>query len=164
MTMSEHDAALRKLAYPAALITVKGNVMTAAWVTRVNGEPGDILVCIGDQAHSQDLIRRTGEFGVNIISAALVDLAIRIGSCSGREVDKFAELNIATEPAHAIGAPMIAGCAATLECRTVFARKFGDHYLFLGRVLHSHASDLEPASIFDGTIRTLGRVLAVKPA
>jgi len=161
--MSEHDEALRKFTYPATLITVKGNVMTAAWVTRVNGEPGDVLACVGDQAYCQELILRAGEFGVNVLSRPLVDLAIRIGSCSGREVDKFKELDIPTVPGRTIDAPMIAGCAAHLECRTIFSRHFGDHYVFMGRVLHSSVEEIEPVNVFDGTIRTLGEVLATKP-
>ncbi|MFH1609525.1 MAG: flavin reductase, partial [Candidatus Bipolaricaulota bacterium] len=41
------------------------------------------------------------------------------GSRSGREVDKFAELGLQTEPAKEVPVPLLTGCAVAYECRVV---------------------------------------------
>lgn len=63
-----------------------------------------------------------------------------MGTDSGRDQDKFAELSIDTFAADRIRAPLLDGCVAWLECRVVPESHNQSRYdLFIGEVLAAHA-------------------------
>jgi flavin reductase (DIM6/NTAB) family NADH-FMN oxidoreductase RutF len=71
-----------------------------------------------------------------------VDLTYQLGSCSGRDGDKFARYGIATEPASLVSAPLVAGCAAWLECKVVREPDLSQrHDLFLLEAVAAWADD-----------------------
>jgi flavin reductase (DIM6/NTAB) family NADH-FMN oxidoreductase RutF len=47
----------------------------------------------------------------------IAETAIRIGDCSGANVDKFREFGLTPLPAADVSAPLVAECLACLECR-----------------------------------------------
>ncbi|MCX8125719.1 MAG: flavin reductase family protein, partial [Dehalococcoidia bacterium] len=56
-------------------------------------------------------------FAVNVLADNQLDLAGRFGSVHGFEVDKFKQFGIKTRDGSKIGAPLILGCYASIECR-----------------------------------------------
>jgi flavin reductase (DIM6/NTAB) family NADH-FMN oxidoreductase RutF len=83
---------------PTTLVTTahggRRNVMAAAWVMPIDFEPPR-FAALSTQA----------------------DLTYAVGSCSGRDGDKFDRLGLACDPGTAGAAPLLHGCAAWLECR-----------------------------------------------
>lgn len=75
------------------------NVMAAAWSMPVEFTPPRIAVVIDKNTFTRELVMASGAFGLCIPGAALADLTYAVGSCSGREVDKFARHGIAPGPA-----------------------------------------------------------------
>ena len=57
------------------------------------------------------------------------------GCRSGRTVDKFALAHLTAVPASAIGAPLIAECPVSLECRIFQSIPLGSHEMFLADIL-----------------------------
>jgi flavin reductase (DIM6/NTAB) family NADH-FMN oxidoreductase RutF len=127
------------LCMPIILVTAKNdkirNVMTAAWCTPSSFDPPLISIAIGTNRFTHDLIMKSQEFAINVVSADQMDLAIFCGNISGREVDKFKEKKISTRLAKQIKAPLINGCAANIECKVRHYYLTGDHTVFVGETV-----------------------------
>ncbi len=95
------------------------NVMAAAWVMPIDFEPPKLAAVIAAETHTRKLIEASGEFVVCVPVAAQVDMTYGVGSCSGRDVDKFEKFSIATAPGALVEAPLIEGCAAWMECKVL---------------------------------------------
>ena len=126
MTASKIDLPVHKVrAYlePGPIVLVssawKGerNVMTMGWHTVMEFSPSLVGCVIAGGNHSFELIRRSGECVINLPTADLIDLVVAIGNCSGRDQDKFAAFDLATEEADEVGAPLLTACHANLECK-----------------------------------------------
>ena len=57
-----------------------------------------------------------------------------LGSVSGRDADKFAELGLAWQDAKHVDAPVLTDCPVNIECRVVERSMPGTHELFVGKV------------------------------
>ncbi len=111
---------------PTVLVTSRSadgkrrNVMAAAWSMPVEFTPPRIAIVIDKRTFTRELVSDSGAFGICIPGAALADLTYAVGSCTGRETDKFSRYGIEATPGPALGVPLIeAGCAAWLECRLI---------------------------------------------
>lgn len=107
---------------PTVLVTTahdgRRNIMAAAWSMPVEFTPPRIAIVIDKTTCTRELLAASGAFGVCIPGAGLIDLTYAVGSCSGRDLDKFARYGIAAQPGPRLGVPLIeSGCAAWLECR-----------------------------------------------
>jgi flavin reductase (DIM6/NTAB) family NADH-FMN oxidoreductase RutF len=93
------------------------NVMAAAWVMPIDFEPCLLAAVIAADTLTRELLEASGECVVHAPTTAQLELTYAVGSQSGRDVDKFERLQIATESASKVAAPLVLGCAAWLECR-----------------------------------------------
>lgn len=118
------------------------NVMAAAWAMPLDFDPPKVAVVIDANTTTRKLVEASGEFALNIPCAALAANVLKAGSASGNDVDKFAFAGLTPFPAQAIGAPLVEGCVAWLECR-VLPRPDNErrHDLFLAEVLAAQADD-----------------------
>lgn len=116
------------------------NVMAAAWAMPLDFDPPKVAVVIDAGTHTRGLVEASGEFALNIPCRALAAQVLRAGSASGRDLDKFAHAGLDGFPAERIGAPLVAGCVAWLECR-VLPRPDNQrrHDLFLAEVVAAQA-------------------------
>lgn len=140
--------ALRLLNHgPVVLVTSREGgrlgVITIAWVTPVSAEPAMIAIAVSPDRHSHRLIKRSGEFVVNVPGSRLLGAVWLCGTTSGRDTDKFAAAGFTSAPAHAVSAPLIEECFGHLECRVAGSVTAGDHTVFLGRVV---AASADPAA------------------
>jgi flavin reductase (DIM6/NTAB) family NADH-FMN oxidoreductase RutF len=131
---------------PTTIITAaageRRNVMAAAWVMPLDFDPARVAAVISKDTLTRDLIEASGELVVNLPTVAQLDLAYAVGKQSGHQTDKFALHDIAVEPATLVAAPLIAGCAAWLECRLVSEPDLERRYdLFVLDVLAAWADD-----------------------
>lgn len=156
MNSESLTAAVRSLVWPVCLVGAKENgkhnVMTVAWISQVSHDPLLVMVSIAPGRFTHDMIVRTGEFMVSVLSAEQQEASTFCGSRSGRDVDKIAHLNLKTEPAKIIKVPRLAGCVANLECRVVSRHTAGDHTLFIGEVVAADvaAEEIQPLIMYRG--------------
>ncbi|MEM3737399.1 MAG: flavin reductase family protein [Candidatus Bathyarchaeia archaeon] len=137
-----------RLMYPRPTILVtcvdpstgRPNIITLAWSTPLSFTPSLVGISISPQRYSHDLIAKTGEFVVNIPTAAIAAQALICGRISGREVDKFQVSGLTPKPSRRVRPPIINECAAHLECRVVNSITTGDHTLFVGEILAAYAN------------------------
>lgn len=119
----------------------KPNIITLAWVGVVCSEPPIVSVSIRPGRYSYDLIKKSGEFVVNIPSEELIRELDFCGVASGRDVDKFKELGLTAVPGSQVAAPLIRECPVNLECRVIDCKSLGVHDLFLGEIVAAHMDE-----------------------
>jgi flavin reductase (DIM6/NTAB) family NADH-FMN oxidoreductase RutF len=140
---------------PTTLITAasggRRNVMTAAWVMAIDFDPAKLIAVIAADTYTRRLIEESGEFVVNVPTLRMIDAVYAAGQVSGDDVDKLATLALVTSPASIVGAPLVEGCAAWLECKVFPEPHMQERYdLFVGDVVAAWADD---ASFVDGVWR-----------
>ena len=113
------------------------NAMAASWTTPVSFSPKLFVVAISPKRYTYELVKKYGEFGVNILPYELYDLCYKVGYYSGREFNKFEKFGLEKVRAKKIKAPLIGQSIAALECKVVDIFKTGDHDLFLGEVVET---------------------------
>ncbi len=137
---------------PVTLVTSAAgercNVMAAAWAMPLDFAPAKVLLVVDKSSYTRELIDASGEFALNLPVRAQAETVIAVGSRSGRDGDKFAAAGLGRFAAARIAAPLLAGCAAWLECRVLPEPHNARRYdLFIAEVLAAHA---DPALFSDG--------------
>ena len=115
------------------------NVMAAEWTYLVSYEPMQVAVVIGPRRATHAAIVETGEFGVSLAADDQNALASFAGGVSRRETAKLTADAFSTRPGEVIGAPLVEGAVAQMECRLVGRLDVGDHTIFVGEVVAGRA-------------------------
>ena len=130
---------------PAAMVSCgtmeKPNIITIAWTGNVSSSPAKVSISVRPERYSYGLIKESGEFVLNLTTAALVRAADFCGVRSGREVDKFAQLGLTPLPAREVACPLVGESPVNLECRVCDIIPLGSHDLFLADVLAVHVEE-----------------------
>lgn len=120
----------------------RANVMAAAWVMPLDFKPPKIAAVIAEGTFSRGLVEASGELVINVPPRRLAALTTAVGTESGRDLDKIAAHGIATAPASRVGAPLIEGCVAWLECKVIAEPGVQERYdLFIAEVVAAWADD-----------------------
>ncbi len=116
---------------PVVLLTTsyrgRANVMTMSWHMMVEFEPPLIACVVSSGDYSFGAMRATKECVIAIPALELAPKVVKVGNCSGRDLDKFAAFGLTPAPAERVAAPLVAECFVNLECRvsdTRFANKY----------------------------------------
>ncbi len=126
---------------PVVLLTTahKGanNIMTMSWHMMVEFEPPLIACVVSDRDHSFTALKATRQCVIGMPAARLASKVVKIGNCSGRDVDKFAAFKLTPVPARHVTPPLIAECFANLECRVADTRMVNAYCMFVLEVVHA---------------------------
>lgn len=125
---------------PAVMVSCKRpretpNIITVAWAGTVCSDPAMVSVSVRKERHSHGILMETGEFVVNLVTRDLVRAADYCGVKSGRDVDKFKDMNLTPLKSSCIQAPGIQESPVNLECRVKQVLELGSHDLFLAEVV-----------------------------
>lgn len=112
------------------------NIMTAAWTGTVCSEPPMCYVSIRPERHSYDIIKRTGEFVINLTTEPLAEPTDWCGVRSGRDFDKFAHCGLTPEKSAVVAAPAILEAPVSIECRVRSIVPLGSHDMFVAEVVN----------------------------
>ena len=113
----------------------RANIITVAWTGIINTVPPKTYISVRPTRHSYGLIKESGEFCVNLTSAALVRAADYCGIYTGKKVDKFAACGLTKEEATEVSCPLIAESPLSLECRVTDVIELGSHHMFLADIV-----------------------------
>ena len=83
------------------------NLLTVAWTGTVCTDPPMCYVSVRPERHSYGIIRRTGEFVINLTTADLARATDWCGVRSGRDGDKFAQMGLTPGRASVVAAPTV---------------------------------------------------------
>lgn len=126
---------------PVVLVTTarrgRANIMTMSWHTMMEFEPPLVGCVISGRNASFDTLRATKECTINIPTRELVKQVVGIGNCSGLTEDKFARFGLTPVEAPQVGAPLIAECYASLECRVSDTRLVSRYNFFILEVVQA---------------------------
>jgi flavin reductase (DIM6/NTAB) family NADH-FMN oxidoreductase RutF len=138
-TLDELEARRLLTGGPVLLVTTswhaKANVMPVAYAMPLSFTPPLVGIAVHPSRHTHDMIRFSEEFAINVPGRNLLHHVQYLGSVSGSELDKLELTKLPTIRARKVEAPLIDGCVGYIECGLEDALRFGDHTLFVGRVV-----------------------------
>lgn len=131
---------------PAVMVSVadgKGlaNIITVAWAGTICTNPPMVSISVKPSRYSHHMLMETREFAINLTTQELTYAADYCGVKSGRDVDKWKELNLTPMPSEVIKAPCIAESPVNIECKVSTIEKLGSHDLFAAEVVAVHVDD-----------------------
>ena len=124
------------------------NLLTIAWTGTVCSEPPMCYISVRPERHSYPIIRRTGEFVINLTTSQLARVTDWCGVRSGRDFDKFAECGLTPLPAEKVAAPIVAESPVNIECRVRQVIPLGSHDMFIAEVVNVQVDEelIDPQS------------------
>lgn len=148
-TYTKHDypvSDVRRFLEPGPIVLVssahKGetNIMTMGWHMVMEFTPSTIGCIIAAGNHSHNLIRDSRQCVINLPTQDIAETVVKIGNCSGSDVDKFAEFELTAQPAAHVGAPLIAECYASFECELADDAMVDRYNMFIFHVVKAHVA------------------------
>ncbi len=129
---------------PSAVISVgkgnEANLITLAYIGKVCLNPPIIAISIQPIRHSYKLIESYREFVINYPSIDQLKNTDYCGTRSGRDEDKWKNLNLTKEEASIVKVPMIKEFPLNMECKVIKSIKLGSHVCYFGEVVATHCN------------------------
>ena len=117
------------------------NIITIAWTGTICTDPPMCYISIRPGRHSYDIIKRTGEFVINLTTADLAYATDWCGVKSGRKFDKFKEMKLTPVQGEKVKAPIIEESPVNIECVVKEIKELGVHHMFLAEVVNIQATE-----------------------
>lgn len=128
---------------PLAIVTTadggRANAAPVQWNMPVNDDPPTVALALDAQNFTREMIRRTGEFVLNVPDPRLLPLVRAWGARSGRDGDKIAGAGAAVMPGERVSVPHLVEALGFLECRATRTVPLGGVDLVLGEVVFAAA-------------------------
>lgn len=113
----------------------KPNIITVAWTGTICSDPAMVYISVRPERHSYDIIKKTGEFVINLTTEKLAKITDLCGVKSGRDMDKFREYGLTAMKSQHVKAPSIGESPVNIECRVKQIIPLGSHDMFIAEVL-----------------------------
>jgi len=130
---------------PAVMVSVgdenEKNIITVAWCGTLSTTPPKTYISVRPSRHSYQIIKRTGEFVINLVPASLAKSADYCGIYTGAKVDKFEKCGFTPEAYEGVSTPAIAECPVSIGCKVTDIVPMGSHDMFIADVLSVSASE-----------------------
>ncbi|MFV0465134.1 MAG: flavin reductase family protein [Lachnospiraceae bacterium] len=127
--------------YPLPVIMVsckrdleRPNIITLAWAGTINSDPAMVSISVRKERYSYSILKESKEFVINLVNKELIYATDFCGVRSGKEYDKFQEMNLTAIPSKTIAAPGIKESPVNIECKVEQVIPLGSHDLFIARV------------------------------
>ncbi|MGL4345792.1 MAG: flavin reductase family protein [Cellulosilyticaceae bacterium] len=145
--MSKQKWKAGNMIYPLPAVMVScgtednANIVTVAWTGTICTNPAMTYISLRPSRHSYDLIKETGKFVINLTTRDLVKATDFCGVRSGRDLDKFKEMNLTLDCDNDTGCPMIGESPVCIECEVTEIKELGSHHMFIAKVLNVYADE-----------------------
>ena len=113
----------------------KPNIITVAWAGTVCTSPAMVSISVRPERYSYDIIKESREFVINLVTKELVYATDYCGVRSGRDVDKFKEMNLTPYESVYVNAPSIKESPVNIECKVNEIKELGSHSMFIADVV-----------------------------
>ena len=117
------------------------NMLTIAWTGTVCTEPPMCYISVRKQRHSYEIIRRTGEFVINLTTEEMARATDWCGVKSGAQVNKWTEMGLTPMSCPHVSAPIIAESPLSICCKVRQVIELGTHDMFLADVVGIEADE-----------------------
>lgn len=151
---------------PVVLLTTRhrgeDNVMALGWHQVLDSDPSIISCVVSRGSRSFDMLRASRQCALNVPTGEMLDAVVRIGNCSGEDIDKFAAFGIDRDDGRDVDVPVLPQCHARLECRLRDDRAVDRYNLFILEVTHISVRSAAPEPEYlhyegDGVFALSGR-------
>lgn len=112
-----------------------------AWNMPVEHTPPLVAITVSKENFINELIKKSGQFCVNVPFAELKNKVINLGKVSGKDTDKMKLEKLKVKRCAEIEADYWADCAAVIECKLVKTVNIGDVDVFIGEALYCRANE-----------------------
>ncbi len=116
------------------------NIITIAWTGTICSDPAMCYISIRPERHSFDIIKKNGNFVINLTTKDLAKVTDWCGVKSGRDFNKFKETGLTPIKASKVSSPLIEECPINIECVVTEIKELGTHHMFLAEVVAVNAS------------------------
>src|SRR5665811_255428 len=107
---------------PVVLVTTddgqKDNIMTISWTMVLDFTPL-FAITTGEWNHSFAALRKNRECVIAVPTVDMLDKVVGIGTCSGKDTDKFAKFKLTPVQGKVVKPPLIQECLANIECKVI---------------------------------------------
>ncbi len=114
------------------------NIVTVAWTGIINTNPAMCYISLRKSRYSHGVIKKNGDFVINLTTRALAFATDWCGVKSGKDFDKFKEMKLHPATADKVKAPLIAESPVNLECVVTEIKELGSHDMFLAEIVAVH--------------------------
>jgi flavin reductase (DIM6/NTAB) family NADH-FMN oxidoreductase RutF len=156
---------------PVVLLTKahkgRSNVMTMSWHMMLEFDPPQIACVVSSANHSFKALSATGQCVIALPALELASNVVRVGNCSGQDVDKFDAFGLSRMPSDRVAPPLVAECFANLECVVIDKRLVPRFNLFVLEVVKAwrDPSQRNPKTIHHrgyGTFAVDGQIIKLR--
>lgn len=130
---------------PAVMVSCgtmeESNIITVAWTGILNTNPAMCYISVRPERYSHDIIKKNGEFAINLTTRQLAYATDWCGVKSGRDVDKFKEMKLTKEKANIISVPLIKESPVSVECKVKEIVPLGSHDMFVAEIVAIDADE-----------------------
>ena len=143
--MNKHEKQSWKpgnMLYPVPAVMVscknkdeKANIITVAWAGTICSDPAMVSISVRPERHSHDIIEKSGEFVINLVTRNLTAACDWCGVKSGKNVDKFKEMKLTEYKSEFMNVPAILESPVNIYCKVTKVERLGSHDMFLGEVV-----------------------------
>ena len=150
MTPAAFRDVMREVAAPVTIIAAGSpgfrNGLTATSVCSVSDAPPTTLICVRRSAKAHDVIVNSGHFSINFLSAEQEDVAMQFSGAGGISGEE--RFSVGDWSTGASGAPILADCMCTLECRLVGREIVATHTIMFGEPVDGHKRESGRALLY----------------
>ncbi len=117
------------------------NIITIAWTGTICSDPPMCYISVRPGRHSYDIIKRAGEYVINLATVDLTRATDWCGVRSGSKYNKFKQMGLTPGRATVVNAPIIEEAPVHIECRVKEVVPLGTHDMFISDVVNVMADD-----------------------
>jgi len=131
---------------PAVLVSCGSSpeeytLFTVAWTGTICSDPPMCYISVRRERNSYPIIKKNMEFVINLTTRDLAYATDWCGVRSGRDYDKFKEMQLTPAPAKVVKAPIIKESPVNIECKIKEIIPLGTHDMFIADVVNVKADD-----------------------
>ena len=127
--------------YPVPVVMVscsdgkRNDIVTVAWTGTICTNPPMLYISLRPSRYSYDIIKKSGEFVINLTNERLIKTADECGVKSGRDIDKWKVMKIEQLPSKVVAAPSVKESPVCIECKVENILELGSHHMFIAKVV-----------------------------
>ena len=112
------------------------NALTVSWVGTICSSPARCYISVRPERHSYEIIKRTGEFVLNLTTEQMAFATDWCGVKSGKDFNKFNEMNLTIGVAEKVKSPIVLESPINIECKVKQIIPLGTHDMFIAEVVN----------------------------
>jgi flavin reductase (DIM6/NTAB) family NADH-FMN oxidoreductase RutF len=117
------------------------NIITISWTGTICTDPPMCYISVRPGRHSYNIIRKNGEYVINLTTKSLAFATDWCGVKSGVKHNKFKEMGLTPAPSSKVNAPLIKESPVNIECVVKEIMELGTHHMFISEVVAVNAEE-----------------------